>query len=347
MRRTIPSCSRSVHALRSCYYRTMQAFVVPTLLAFAAFTGAYHWGGVSALYLVALLAVLETTLSFDNAVVNAKVLARMQPIWQERFLTWGIPLAVFGTRLVLPILIVSAAALLSPIEVARLAFFDTMTYANHLAEAHAAIASFGGAFLLMVSFNYFFDERKTVHWMPVVEWRLAKWGGVAAIEMVLTLGVLLLCALLAQHEALSILVAGIFGVLLFLAMQLLTHSFEMEVDVTAVQAGVALFAYLNVLDAAFSLDGVVGAFAISDQLPAIVAGLGIGALFVRSFTVLLVRARALSALVYLEHGAHWAIFGLALSMLASLFVHVPETVTGLIGFLFVGLAYLSSRKAIR
>jgi hypothetical protein len=109
--------------------------------------------------------------------------------------------------------------------------------------------------------------------------------------------------------------------------------------------GAALFIYLNVLDSAFSLDGVVGAFAVTNSLPVIIAGLGIGALFVRTFTIALVRAKTLSTLVYLEHGAHWAIFGLALAMIAGIFVDVPETVTGLVGFVFVGLSYLSSRKA--
>ena len=108
-----------------------------------------------------------------------------------------------------------------------------------------------------------------------------------------------------------------------------------------------LFVYLNVLDAAFSLDGVVGAFAITSSLPIIIAGLGIGAIFVRAFTVALVRAKTLDTLIYLEHGAHWAIFGLALAMLTTIFVHVPEAVTGLIGLVFIVLAYISSRREMR
>ena len=93
----------------------MRIFIFPTVLALAVCIAAFIWGGLPALFLLVLLAVLETTLSFDNAVVNAKVLTRMSPVWQQRFLVWGIPVAVFGTRFVLPILIVAAAAGLSPI----------------------------------------------------------------------------------------------------------------------------------------------------------------------------------------------------------------------------------------
>jgi len=97
-----------------------------------------------------------------------------------------------------------------------------------------------------------------------------------------------------------------------------------------------------VLDAAFSLDGVIGAFALTTAIPIIFAGLGIGAFFVRTITVFLVQKKTLDTLVYLEHGAHWAILGLALSMLASLMIHIPEAITGLIGLVFVTLAYVSS-----
>ncbi|MBI4079986.1 DUF475 domain-containing protein, partial [Candidatus Kaiserbacteria bacterium] len=134
----------------------MGVLVFPTVVAVLAIVAAYFLGGVTALFTVVLLAILETTLSFDNAVVNAKVLQRMEPIWQKRFLQWGIPVAVFGTRFVLPIFIVSIAAGLTPLLVLDLALFDPIQYGLYLEEAHVAIAAFGGAFLLLVSLKYFF-----------------------------------------------------------------------------------------------------------------------------------------------------------------------------------------------
>lgn len=325
----------------------MKVLIFPAVISGVVLIVAFIWGGLSALFLVALLAILETTLSFDNAVVNAKVLARMDELWQRRFLTWGILVAVFGTRFVLPILIVAAAAGLSPIAVALLAFFDPVQYGAHLDEAHVAIASFGSVFLLLVSLKYFFNDRKTVHWITIIERHMSRWGGVEAIEIAIVLLVLLLCAFLLPAEAATILIAGLIGAILFIIIEGIAQSFQMETSTGVVGAGLALFIYLNVLDSAFSLDGVVGAFAITSNLPVIIAGLGIGAIFVRSFTVALVRAHTLENLPYLEHGAHYAIFGLALSMLVGIFIHVPEAITGLIGLVFIVLAYISSRREIR
>lgn len=325
---------------------SMNVFIFPAVVSVAAFVGAFVWGGLSALFLVALLAILETTLSFDNAVVNAKVLKRMDARWQRRFLVWGIPIAVFGTRFVLPILIVAVAAGLSPIFVTQLAFFDAAQYGEYLDHAHVAIAAFGSAFLLLVSLKYFFNDRKTVHWIKIIERHLSRWGGIEAIEIALVLAVLLACAFLVPHEAATLLIAGLIGVVLFIVIEGIAQSFEVETGSIAATGGAALFVYLNVLDSAFSLDGVVGAFAITSSLPVIVAGLGIGALFVRAFTVYLVRAKTLDTLPYLEHGAHYAIFGLALAMLFGMFVHVPEIITGLVGLVFIVFAYISSRRQI-
>ncbi|MBP9757192.1 MAG: DUF475 domain-containing protein [Candidatus Pacebacteria bacterium] len=321
----------------------MRLFIFPVLITLAACVGAFFWGGYEALFLVVLLAILETTLSFDNAVINAKILAQMSPLWQRRFLTWGIIFAVFGTRFVLPIIIVAVAVSLSPLAVAKLAFLDPVAYGDHIADAHVAISAFGSAFLMLVSLKYFFNRAKTMHWIEAVEERLSSWGRIEAIELALTLGVLLVCALIVpSEEAATLLIAGIVGVIIFVIMEGVTHSFT---TAQVASGGLALFIYLNVLDSAFSLDGVVGAFAVTNSLPVIIAGLGIGALFVRTFTIALVRAKTLTTLVYLEHGAHWAIFGLALAMIAGIFVDVPEVITGLVGFVFVALSYFSSRKA--
>lgn len=330
-----------------CYDAAMRLFVFPVAVTLCVLAGAYAWGGARALFLVFLLAILETTLSFDNAVVNAKVLSRMSDVWQRRFLVWGIPIAVFGTRFVLPILIVAGAAGLSPVVIAQLAFFDAAQYGAYLEEAHVAIAAFGSAFLLLVSLKYFFNDKKTVHWIETVEQHLSRWGGIEAIEIALVLVVLLVCAFLVPAEAATVLISGLIGVVLFIIIEGIAQSFEVEAGSVAAVGGAALFVYLNVLDSAFSLDGVVGAFAITSALPVIIGGLGIGALFVRAFTVALVRAKTLDELPYLEHGAHYAIFGLALAMLLGIFVHVPEAITGLIGLVIIIFAYISSRREIR
>ena len=142
----------------------MRLFVGPIVVALAALCAVYFWGGTGALLLASVLVVLEITLSFDNAVVNAKVLEEMSERWQRRFLTWGILLSVFGTRLVLPIVIVSIVALVSPFTITALALGNPEEYSRLLTSADTAIKAFGGIFLAMVALKYFFNQSKKVHW---------------------------------------------------------------------------------------------------------------------------------------------------------------------------------------
>jgi uncharacterized protein len=329
----------------------MQSFVksfffFPVLVALVGCAVVGYLSGIEALFLVIILSVLETTLSFDNAVVNARVLERMSPLWQRRFLTWGIFLAVFGTRFVLPILIVSIALWLSPLYVTQLVLVNPTEYGHLLEQVHGSIIAFGAMFLLMVSLKYFFNKAKDVHWIQSIEAHLVKWGRIEAIEIALALGLLALISYYTPYDQVSVLTSGIIGIVLFISMQGITNSLSVEAE-GIVKNSVGLFVYLEVLDAAFSLDGVIGAFALTSNLLIIVVGLGVGAFFVRTLTLYFVAQKTLVHLVYLEHGAHWAIFGLALAMLVSLIVHIPEAVTGFIGVCFVSLAYYSSIKAVR
>ena len=321
----------------------MRYFLVPTIVSALIMLGILVWLGPVAFVTAVLLTILEVTLSFDNAVVNARVLMRMSEKWQQRFLTWGILIAVFGTRLVLPILIVSVGVWASPWAVAQLAAFDPETYGHLLEEAKHGIYAFGASFLIMVSLKYFFNEAKETHWIQVIERQLSKLGRIEAIEIGVALLTILAFSFLVPDEQGVILAAGIVGIVLFIVMEGLASSFSEGVK-GATASGLALFMYLNVLDSAFSLDSVVGAFALTTSIPIIVAGLGIGAWYVRSMTIYFVRKNTLDTLVYLEHGAHWAIFGLAVSMFAGLLFEVPEIVTGGIGLAFVAAAYYSSLR---
>ena len=320
-------------------------FFWPIAVSIIAFTFVGFYAGVTALILVVILSILEVTLSFDNAVVNAKVLERMTPIWQRRFLTWGILLAVFGTRFLLPIIIISVAVWASPWFITQLAFNEPEAYGKLLESVHSSITAFGGIFLLMVSLKYFFNKAKEIHWIEQVERHLVKWGRIEAIEIAIALILLTTMSYFTSPDQQgAVLIAGIVGLILFIVMEGISGSLSIESS-TVATGGLALFLYLNVLDSAFSLDGVIGAFALTSNLIIIVIGLGIGAYFVRTLTIYFVEQKTLSELVYLEHGAHWAIFGLAIAMLANLVIHVPEVVIGLIGLFFVILSYYSSVKA--
>ncbi|MBT8388283.1 MAG: DUF475 domain-containing protein, partial [Altererythrobacter sp.] len=106
-----------------------------------------------------------------------------------------------------------------------------------------------------------------------------------------------------------------------------------------VKSGLGGFLYLEVLDASFSFDGVIGAFALSNNMVIIALGLSVGAIFVRSITIHLVQTGTLNQYRYLEHGAFWAIIVLGAIMLFSAKFHIPETITGLLGATLIGLSF--------
>jgi uncharacterized protein len=311
-------------------------------------------GAASAVFITAVLGVLEVSLSFDNAVVNATVLKDMTPVWRHRFLTWGIAIAVFGMRLVFPVLVVSVVARIAPWDALRLAAVQPREYARLLTSAHALLGAFGGSFLGMVSLRYFFDSDKDVHWLRGLEQLLARVGKVESAELGLVLLVLYgFSRAVPPAESEAFLVAGLFGIVTFIAVDGIAAAMEVdEVTLGAVhRAGAASFLYLEVLDASFSFDGVIGAFALTTNPFVIALGLGIGAIFVRSLTMVMVEHGTLASYRFLEHGAFYAIGALAGLMLLNTVVEVPEAVTGLVGAAFIGLSLWSSirwnRRAAR
>ncbi len=324
----------------------MKKLLTMPLLVSAVVLGAvFLWGGIGALFVAIALAVLEVTFSFDNAVINAKILEKMNERWQRHFLTWGVLVSVVIVRFILPVLIISVLAVLSPWVVTTLTFADPARYAVLIASADPAIKAFGGSFLLLVGLRYFFDKTKEVHWFDAIESQFARWGQVEAVGVAFTLVILFLVATLAHESSVIILESGVLGTVLFIVMEGVTQALGLEAE-TTVKSGLALFLYVNVLDMAFSLDSVVGAFAITVSVPVIIAGLGIGAYFVRTFTLMLVRGRTLKKLLYLEHGAHWAILALALSMFVALLTPIPDWFIASLSVAIILFAYLSSRRVL-
>ena len=299
------------------------------------------WKGVA---ICAILGVLETSLSFDNGVVNATVLRDMSLVWRKRFLTWGMLIAVFGMRVVFPVLIVAIIAHLGPLEVLDMAVRRPDDYAAHLTSAHIEIAAFGGAFLLMVFLKYFVDFEKDVHWIGFIEAPLTKVGRMEMVELALALTAIgVISGFVAEHESARFLEAGIWGLVSYIVVDGIGALFGGESGAAeAGRSGAAGFLYLELVDASFSFDGVIGAFALSNNIFIIAAGLGIGAMFVRSMTIYLVDRGTLNEYRYLEHGAFWAIGVLAAIMLLSALVHVHEVVTGSLGALLILLALASS-----
>ncbi|MEO1951429.1 MULTISPECIES: DUF475 domain-containing protein [unclassified Thioclava] len=301
-------------------------------------------GAVSFLMITAVLAVLEISLSFDNAIVNANKLHQMTPKWQRRFLTWGILIAVFGMRILFPLLIVVIAAGIGPWEAVQLAAKHPAEYAEIIEDAHLSIAGFGGAFLMMVALTYFIDEGKEVDWIRALERRLRALASIRGLEIGLVLLVILAFTwILPEGREDEFMFASICGLATFLGVEVLSHVLDRtNIAAETAKAGLGAFLYLEVLDASFSFDGVIGAFALTQNLFLIAIGLGIGAMYVRSMTLMLVERNTLSEFRYLENGAFWSILILSVVMFAQTLVEVPEVITGLIGAGLIGLALLSS-----
>jgi hypothetical protein len=347
------------------------------------------YGGWTAFGVIAILTVLEISLSFDNAVVNAGILKKMSPFWQTIFLTVGVLIAVFGMRLVFPVLIVAITAKLNPYDAVHLALTDKDRYQQLVTDAHPAIAAFGGMFLLMIFLDFIFEDRD-IKWLGWLERPLAKLGKVDMLSVCIALIVLLITAFtFATHahqhggthvdKAQTVLISGIAGLITYMVVGGLSGFFEDRLEaeeereqeeqkereeqeeqekveragqkrspvVLAGQAAFFMFLYLEVLDASFSFDGVIGAFAITNDIVLMALGLGIGAMYVRSLTVYLVREGTLDDYAYLEHGAHYAIGALAVILMVTIQYQINEVITGLVGVVLIGSSFWSSVRRNR
>lgn len=298
---------------------------------------AYVLGGLAALYITFLLIILEISLSFDNAVVNAKVLNTMDPVWQKRFIIFGIPIAVFGMRFIFPLAVVAIVTGMGIFETLNVAMNQPEQYEAILKSTEKTIFAFGGAFLLMVFLDFFFEERD-IKWVTFIEGSkiMQRFSGVANIE--LTIAIMTGIVLGHITQDFNVLTAFMYGVLLHSLLGMLDHFLSSE----TVKSGIAGFIYLEVLDASFSFDGVIGAFALTSNIFVIMIGLGVGAMFVRSITIYFVQHKTLAAFRFLEHGAHYAIGILAFIMLAKITMHISEVVTGTIGIGLITIAFLHS-----
>ena len=308
-------------------------------------------GGTAALLTTLLLGVLEVSLSFDNAVVNATVIKDMDEKWKHRFITWGMAIAVFGMRMVFPLAIVAIIADVSPIDAVNMALFKPDDYAKVLTSAHLQVAAFGGAFLAMVFWKFFVDEEKDNHWIGIIEKPMASIGKIEAVQVALTLASMFaITKFLPTEEHLSFWMSGLAGIVTYILADgfgSLMESSEEEMThsngaVAMAKSGLAMFMYLEILDASFSFDGVIGAFALTNNIFIIAAGLGIGAMFVRSLTLMLVDKGTLDEFAYLEHSAFWAIGVLAATMFIGTFIEIPEAVTGLSSAAIIAAGILHS-----
>ena len=330
----------------------LRIFFISGLISIGSLVGVWYTLGSKAALLTLVLMLVEVTFSFDNAIINARILSTMSRFWQKMFITVGMLIAVFGMRLVFPIVLVMITTGLGASHVIDLAMNHPAEYARELKRAYPLIASFGGMFLLMLCLAFLFDPGRNTRWINVIErplQRLGKWWIYTLIAIV---GLVVIVLLPWNHHPKDTLIAGLLGIALQLGLSKLNDFFTASQEQSAksskkssAMAGFMAFMYLQILDASFSFDGVLGAFAITQDVILIAIGLGVGALWVRSLTLFMVERSVLHAYRYLEHGAHYTIGVLAFVLLAGLFFDIPEVIAGVAGIAIVAAAIMNSISA--
>jgi hypothetical protein len=228
-----------------------------------------------------------------------------------------------------------------------MAFTDGTRYGEILHAAHFEIAGFGGMFLAMVFTSFIVKKQKNT-WLRPFELWLQRLGQLKSFGTVIGLFLVATIPMLApESHRFSTQLAMLSGLIIFLFVDMLSDRIQdddnKKIMKGVAHSGAASFLYLEVLDASFSFDGVIGAFALSTNVLIIMAGLGIGALFVRSMTVFLVRGGHLDELPHLGHAAHYAIGALAAVMFIGMKCPIPEVLIGLMGVGFITAGWVTSR----
>jgi uncharacterized protein len=301
--------------------------------------------GLAAFFTVVILTLLEMTFSEDNAVINSRILVTLSPFWQKIFMTVGIFIAVFVIRFILPILITVVTASLGFKEALDLALNHPHQYEEALKKAEPTINAFGGTFLIMTALGYFIDHQKNTHWLRPIEDGLSWLGRYKYLTPYAAFfTAIALYATVDSKYQNTVLIAAVSAIVLHLGLNWLNLGLSQgqKKNKSPHKVGMAAFfavLYLEILDASFSLDGVIGSFAITSSIIIIMAGLGAGAVWVRAMTIHLVRAKALTKYIFLENGAHWAIAFLGAIMLIKLYhVEPPEWFIGSLGIAFISLS---------
>jgi len=335
------------------------------IISILASIAVYIYKGLIGVYQANILSVLELSLSFDNAVVNAIILANMAVFWRNAFITWGMIVAVFGMRLLFPVLIVVFTTDMGFVDAINLSLNEPTKYEAVIQASHHVLMSFGGTFLLMVFLTFLFDKNKETHWIKFIEHSAVRLANLGEIKIVAIMLLMTGIGYYAPNEVMSgaelikdakseIILGMVYGVTLFVVIELIKNALEDDGDdshgeldkignkAKAIQGGIASFIYLELIDASFSFDGVLGAFAITQNIIIMAIGLGVGAFAVRSLTLLLVDRNTISEYRYLEHGAMWSIGLLALSMIVQIFYHLPEGIVTTIAIAPITIAFLQS-----
>ena len=297
----------------------------------------------SAILTIVGLAVFESITSIDNAIINAEVLATMQERARRWFLTWGILIAVFGVRGLLPWLIVWIMAPgLDPWQALTATFTDDPAAQKAIQDSAPVLLIGGGVFFIFLFCHWLFQEPKKFG-LPGEDF-FARQGAWFYAVVSLTLMLIVWFALKKGPHAGVRRGCRIDGLFHHPRLQALRRVQEERLlhDQTSM-SDIAKILYLEVIDSTFSIDGVVGAFAFTLSVPLILLGNGIGAIVVRQLTIY--NLEKIKRYVYLKNGAMYSVLVLGFVMLAHGFgIHIPEWLAPLATIVIVGYFFWKSWK---
>jgi len=290
------------------------------------------------------LSLFETVSSIDNAIINAEVLSGMGAKARKWFLTWGIFLAVFVVRGLLPWLIIwGATPGIGPIEALVAAFSSDHRVLAAVEAARPPLLMAGGVFLVLLFLHWIFVEPKHFG-LPGERFISGKGVWFYAVASVVLLALVGFAQAVSEHLAF----AAVLGSTAFF----ITHGFKQDAErKEASLAGSAIsdlskLLYLELIDLTFSIDGVLGAFAFTLSVPIILLGNGLGAVVVRQLTV--GNIERIKRLKFLKNGAMYSILGLGSVMCAEGFgANLPEWLTPVVTFVVIGYFFAKSVAAAK
>ena len=296
---------------------------------------------LSGILIVAGLCLFETISSIDNAIINAEVLSTMQEKYRRWFLVWGLFIAVFLVRGLLPWLIVwLSTPSLGPIEALTATFSSDPAVMEAIEASAPMLLAFGGTFLVFLFFHWLFIEPK--HFGLRGE-RYIQEKGVWFYAVVSILLAVLVWFALPVNPLMA------FGIVVGSTAFFIVHGFRQNAELQEARlkdpnlSDLSKIFYLEVIDATFSIDGVIGAFAFTLSVPLIILGNGLGAIVVRQVTV--GNIERIKRYIYLKNGAMYSILGLGVIMLADAFgFPTPPWLSPVITFGVVGYFLYKSLK---
>ena len=298
---------------------------------------------ISIVLIIAGLCLFETITSIDNAIINAEVLSTMSERAKRWFLFWGLIFAVFAVRGLLPWLIVwLSAPSLGPVGSFMATLSSDPVVIAAIEQSAPMLLMGGGTFLLFLFFHWLFLEDKNFGI------RGERFFASKGVWFFATVSIILATIV---WFALSYNTMVAFGAVIGSTAFFIVHGFRQNAELAEQQmksgdmSDLSKIFYLEVIDATFSIDGVVGAFAFTMAVPLILIGNGLGAFIVRELTIR--NVENIKKYLYLKNGAMYSIFCLGVIMILDGFgVHIPFWVSPIITFAVVGYFFAMSVKAI-